>query len=104
MITTISVPNGTTQVSYGKIILQPDENSQLEVPDYVAFTLLKQAGVALVSGAAAGSALALLTAADQDWEANYIFQAYGKPLPVQPRLTAAIALLTANGEPTVSLS
>jgi hypothetical protein len=104
MITTISVPNGTTQVSYGKIILQPDENSQLEVPDYVAFTLLKQAGVALVSGAAAGSALALLTAIDQDWEANYIFQAYGQSLPAAPRLAAGITLLNARGEPASSLS
>lgn len=104
MIVTISVPAGTTAVKYGRMSTAPDENNQLELPDYVANTLLTIGGVALVSGAAAGTAAALLAALDADFEANYLFWAYGQLLPAEDKITAALALLAARGVPAVSLS
>lgn len=104
MIVTLQLPAGSSRAKYGRANIDADQNGQIQVADFVAFTLLKVIGVTLVSGVASGSALSLLQAAEADYETNYIFQAYGRKLPDAPRLAAAVALMTANGEPSASLS
>ena len=103
MVVTIAIPSANRGVLYGQVQMLADASHHMLVPDYVAFTLLKLSGVSLASGTATGSAAALLAAADQDWEANYVCQANGQNLPAAPRLPGAITLFGSSGEPSASL-
>lgn len=102
-IVTIQIPLSASRVSYGKASFEPDQSGALEVPDYVAKPLLGLAGVTGPDLSGQTSA-ALLAASDQDFQANYLFWAFGQPLPDQGRIAAASALLAARGEPAVLLA
>jgi hypothetical protein len=99
-IVTIQCPLSVSRVGYGRVGLHPDGAGQLVVPDYVAKTMLTLPGV--TGPALTESAAALLAAVDEDFETNYLFLAFGRPLPDDNKVSAASALLAANGEPAVS--
>jgi hypothetical protein len=102
MIVELTLPTGAVQVRYGQITITADQDRKIEVPGYVAKGLMALAGV--IGPDLAGTAASLLQAAEDDSEANYLFWAYGQPLPSEGRIAAASALLTARGEPAVSLA
>ena len=101
-IVMIQIPLSANGVSYGRSKLQADQNGQLQIPDYVAKTLLNLSGV--TGPAISGTEATLLAAADDDWEANYLFWAFGQQPPPTGKVAAASALLTTNGVPFVSLN
>lgn len=104
MIVTLTFPNNITQVRYGHAGMLV-EGHQLDIPAYVAKTLLTLSGV--TGPALSQTALQLLgdTEDGSEFEANYIFLAYGQSLsPVATRVVDAVALMTENGEPAVSMS
>ena len=104
MIVTLTFPSNITTVRYGAAAMMTDNNT-LDVPAYVAKTLLTLPGV--TGAAQSETALQLLaaTAAGSEFEANYIFYAYAKPAsPVETRVADAVTLMTARNEPAVSMS
>lgn len=122
MIVQITVPGNTNSVRYGKVNMLPDEAFHLDVPDYVAKTLITVPGVTCPADLSV-SLDAMLAATVDRFETNYIFWAYGKVLPadtiishaeddppaedeaIEPDWSGqARALMTARGAPSVALS
>lgn len=82
MIVTVTLPANATRVTYGALSFLADENQQLDVPAYVAKSFSTLGGVNVVGDISLTAAeLLAATADDALFESNYIFQAYGKPLP-----------------------
>lgn len=104
-IVVVTAKAGTSKVKYGQSEFQVAQDGTIDVPGYVAHTLLTLDGFTSAP-ALTDTAAALLAATDPGaaFEANYIFWAYGQPIPAENQITAAGALLTARGEPTVSAS
>lgn len=105
MIVTVNCPAGAHTVKYGQASMLPESDGSIDVPAYVAKTLLGVSGFstgASLSGTAA-SILNGLSVSDQ-WEAIYILRAYGKQVSGDPATdwAAAKALMSANGEPAAS--
>lgn len=97
----IFLPASAEGAKYGRATIQAADDHGIDVPAYVAKQILTLPGV--TGPAQAQSSAALLAAADEDFECNYLFWAFGQPLPEADRLAAAAALLTANGDPAVAL-
>lgn len=121
MIVQVTVPNDTSDVRYGKLTMQPDDNFHVDVPEYVAKKLITLAGVTCQDDLSAS--YDALLAASERFETNYLFWSYGKLLPADTVishaaddppaadeiieadwLAQASALLTARGTPSASLT
>lgn len=90
------LPAGKTKVSYGGASLGVDTDGSVEIPKYVAKTLV--AAGATCADPLTGSVASLLAGSTSS-EQNYIFLAYDQPLGGD-----ASALLAARGEPAVIFS
>lgn len=124
MILNIKAPNNIDRVRYGQIEMLVSEDGTIDVPAYVAKTLAGSGFIVSPASDIASTILQLIAAGDP-FEANYLFQAYGKPIPqdktgpvldgqgqptgetqvteaADPRGDAA-ALFAAKGEPVVTL-
>lgn len=80
MIVKVTFPNGVTEVKYGKGMMLVDENHQLDVPAYVAKTLLTLQGTS-AQPAIPETAQQLLAAIEDRYETNNLFWAHGQRLP-----------------------
>jgi len=100
MIVTLTFPSGIERVAYGAAGMMPDKGT-LDVPDYVAKSLLTLSGV---TGPSVVGTVPDLMAADADYELNYMFLAYGVRPPMTDVQAQAQVLFTARGEPPVSMS
>jgi hypothetical protein len=105
MIAIITFPHTISSVRYGIATMFPDPDHTMPVPAYVAKTLLTLPGV--TGPSLTDTALQLLseTEAGSEYEANNIFVAYGQSIPpTETRIADAVTLMTARGEPAVSMS
>ena len=101
MIVTVNCPNNAQKVNYGATGFPLDSTHQLEVPDYVAKSVITLAG--FTCSADLSATYAALLGADEPYEANYLFGAYSKALPdPDDRIAEALTLLGDNGPPSVS--
>lgn len=101
MIVNVSFPPEIVQVRYGQAIMEPDAGV-LQVPAYIGKELVTLPGVTCQNDLSA-TASALL-GAGVEFEANYLFYAYGMGLPATSRITAALAVLSDRGQPAVSMA
>lgn len=101
MIVTVNCQSGKISVRYGIAEFQISEDATLDLPDYVAKQVCTLSGFS--SSADLSAPAATMLAADDPSEANYIFWAYGKPLPEEDvRIAEAGLLLAQRGEPACS--
>lgn len=107
MIVIVTLPAGKTRANFGQAQMLADNAGKLDVPDYVAKLLVSGAGCTCPSdlSASVGSMLNALTDPDDKFAANYMFNAYGRPLPdIDSDIVAAAgALLAERGNPAVSV-
>ena len=100
MIVDVTLPAGRLSVMYGGSKLGADDTRVLSIPEYVAKTVLTLPGTTGpdLSAQTAAQYLAATTS-DDEFEANYIFWAYGKPVPDTDPVAAGVTLITNAGEP-----
>ena len=101
-IVAVTCPGGVTRVTYGAIAFQPS-GAELDVPAYVAKTLITLAGFSCAANLAPSyDTLIASTNGASLWELNYLFYAWGKN--PNPTIVAAQALMDASGAPAVGAS
>ncbi len=98
MIVTVTLPPGKVAVSYGLIGLGVNNDGTVEIPQYVAKSLI----AAGCSGDPCPSSIPTYINGGPDWEAIYMLQAYGQP--ITGGKSAAVDIFNARGEPGVSIS
>lgn len=103
MIVTVNCPANTNAVKYGITTFPVGGETTLDLPDYVAKSVITLSG--FTCGADLSATYAALLGADEPWEANYLFGAYGQALPdPADRIAEALTLLGDKGPPAVSSS
>lgn len=103
MIVTVQCASGKSAVRYGDCNFLISDDGTLDLPDYVAKSVCALSGFS--SSADLSPSAATLLAADEPFEATYLFWAYGKPLPDEDQRIAEAGLLLAQlGVPTCSAS
>lgn len=99
-IVNVRLPAGKIKCAYGATGLGVNEDNSVDVPKYVAKTLVAAGGAC--DDPLTGSVASLLAASnDESGEQNYLFWAHHQPLGDN---AAAQDLLTARGEPSVAFT
>lgn len=101
MIVKVQTAPGTIGVRYGVAEMMPAEDGSIDVPAYVAKTIAALPSFACAADLTASVANLLAATADE-WECNYLFNAYGLAIPGEARIAAAQALLATRGAPNGS--
>lgn len=121
MIVQVTVPNNTVEVKYGSMSIMPDGQNHIDVPDYVAKSLITIPNVTCPIDLSA-SYDSMLEGSER-YMTNHIFWVYGQQLPADTIIShandeppaedeiivpdwnaAARELMTVRGAPSVSLS
>lgn len=102
MIVTVTCPVNTIEIRYGAISFLADADHQLQVPDYVAKSVVAMPGFS-ASEDLSGLDIAEAIAASEPYECNYILLAYNQQLgDVETRVERAGAVFGSRGSPSVS--